>query len=210
VTEHACRRNFGPLSFSPKFIVTWLKLFEYAILVQFEKFRCRHAITSSLVQKSNPRFTPTILTIDDELIRLIFATHFGLFPTRVPVGQTFGNGPIFGHTLQLISDMPRWKRKVQSSPEINSKHWIKQNLNSNRLRSTLSPGFSTRQLNEMVIAISKSIGNASQFYFLLTKPYCQSLHQFQMILFRWNEKYTTFEFLKFHFRKFCGESWLLE
>ena len=79
--------------------------------------------------------TPTILTIDQELIRLSFATHFGSFPLRVPKGS-IGAGPIFGHTLNVLSDMPRWKR----------------------LRSTLAVGFSTRQLNEMVIAIEQSIG----------------------------------------------------
>ena len=80
--------------------------------------------------------TPTILTVDEELIRLTFATHFGSFPTRVPGGGSVGAGPIFGHTLDAISDMPRWKR----------------------LRSTLAVGFSTRQLNEMVVAINNSIG----------------------------------------------------
>ena len=80
--------------------------------------------------------TPTILTVDEELIRLVFTTHFGSFPSRVPIGQSMGNGPIFGETLEIISDMPRWKR----------------------LRSTLSAGFSTKQLNEMIIAISESIG----------------------------------------------------
>ena len=58
--------------------------------------------------------------------------------------------------------------KESSILEIISKYKLKQNLNSNRLRSTLSPGFSTRQLNEMVIAISKSIGNALQSYFVVT------------------------------------------
>ena len=80
--------------------------------------------------------TPTILTVDEELIRLSFATHFGSFPTRVPGGGSVGAGPIFGHTLDVLSDMPRWKR----------------------LRSTLAVGFSTRQLNEMVVAINNSIG----------------------------------------------------
>ena len=83
--------------------------------------------------------TPTILTVDEELIRLVFATHFGSFPTRVPGGGSVGAGPIFGHTLDAISDMPRWKR----------------------LRSTLAVGFSTRQLNEMVVAINNSIGEFS-------------------------------------------------
>lgn len=81
--------------------------------------------------------TPTILTVDEELIRLTFATHFGSFPTRVPGGGSVGAGPIFGHTLDVLSDMPRWKR----------------------LRSTLAVGFSTRQLNEMVVAINNSIEN---------------------------------------------------
>ena len=85
--------------------------------------------------------TPTILTVDEELIRLTFATHFGSFPTRVPGGGSMGAGPIFGHTLDVISDMPRWKR----------------------LRSTLAVGFSTRQLNEMVVAINNSIGKVSVF-----------------------------------------------
>ena len=83
--------------------------------------------------------TPTILTVDEELIRLVFATHFGSFPTRVPGGGSVGAGPIFGHTLDVLSDMPRWKR----------------------LRSTLAVGFSTRQLNEMVVAINNSIGEFS-------------------------------------------------
>ncbi len=81
--------------------------------------------------------TPTILTVDSELIRLVFAKHFGSFPTRLPgVKGSIGRGPIFGHTLEAMSDMPRWKR----------------------LRSTLTVGFSTRQLNEMVVAINNSMG----------------------------------------------------
>ena len=82
--------------------------------------------------------TPSILTCEAELIRLIWTTHFGSFPTRVP-GGSVGAGPIFGHTLDALSDMPRWKR----------------------LRSTLAVGFSTRQLNEMVVAINNSIGKVS-------------------------------------------------
>ena len=87
--------------------------------------------------------TPTILTVDEELIRLTFATHFASFPTRSPIpgGGSTGAGPIFGHPLNLISDMPRWKR----------------------LRSTLAVGFSTRQLNEMVMAINDSIGKVLVF-----------------------------------------------
>ena len=92
--------------------------------------------------------TPTILTVDEELIRLTFATHFGSFPTRVPGGAgSIGAGPIFGHTLDVLLDMPRWKR----------------------LRSTLAVGFSTRQLNEMMLAINNSIGEFSVFVMVFTR-----------------------------------------
>ena len=80
--------------------------------------------------------TPTILTVDPDLIQLIFASNFNAFPHRTPGGGSIGGGHIFGQTLDLISDMPRWKR----------------------LRSTLSAGFSTKQLNEMIHAIEASIG----------------------------------------------------
>ena len=108
--------------------------------------------------------TPTILTVDDELIRLVFTTHFGSFPSRVPIGQSMGNGPIFGETLEIISDMPRWKR----------------------LRSTLSAGFSTKQLNEMIIAISKSIG------------------------IEFPSKILSAKFYQKYFRTICRKSWSLE
>ena len=90
--------------------------------------------------------TPSILTVDAELIRLIWTTHFSSFPKRVPMGSV-GNGPIFGQTLEVLSDMPRWKR----------------------LRSTLSVGFSTTQLNEMVVAINNSIGKISDFKGILSE-----------------------------------------
>ena len=80
--------------------------------------------------------TPTILTVDPELIRLIFSTHFGSFPIRVPVGDSIGGGPIFNVLLNLISDIPKWKR----------------------LRSTLTEGFSTKNLNQMVSTLQNCAG----------------------------------------------------
>jgi len=75
--------------------------------------------------------------VDPNLIQLIFASNFNVFPHRTPGGGSIGGGHIFGHTLDIISDMPRWKR----------------------LRSTLSVGFSTKQLNQMMQAIETSIEN---------------------------------------------------
>jgi len=81
--------------------------------------------------------TPIILTVDPDLIQSVFSSNFHAFPTRWPSGGTFGRGPIFGRTLDIISDIPSWKR----------------------LRSTLSPGFSTKQLNQMLHAIEATIDN---------------------------------------------------
>lgn len=86
------------------------------------------------------------LKVDPDLIQLIFASNFNAFPHRTPGGGSIGGGHIFGHTLDIISDMPRWKR----------------------LRSTLSAGFSTKQLNQMIQAIETSIGktppSVSEFF----------------------------------------------
>ena len=76
--------------------------------------------------------------MDPDLIQSIFASNFNVFPHRTPGGGSIGGGHIFGQTLDLISDMPRWKR----------------------LRSTLSAGFSTKQLNQMMQAIETSIGKS--------------------------------------------------
>ena len=86
--------------------------------------------------------TPVIFTIDPELIKLIFTTHFGSFPHRNPASGSIGAGPIFGHTLDIISDMVKWKR----------------------LRSTVAAGFSTRQLNEMIPSIDEAISKRTFFY----------------------------------------------
>ena len=48
---------------------------------------------------------------------------------------SIGAGPVFGETLDIISDMVKWKR----------------------LRSTVAAGFSTRQLTEMIPAIDEAI-----------------------------------------------------
>ena len=80
-----------------------------------------------------------IFEVDPNLIQLIFVSNFNAFPHRTPGGGSIGGGPIFGNTLDIISDMPRWKR----------------------LRSTLSAGFSTKQLNEMIHAIEASIGESA-------------------------------------------------
>ena len=80
--------------------------------------------------------TPVYMTIDPELIKAVFTTHFGSFPHRNPAGKgSIGAGPIFGNTLDITADMPKWKR----------------------LRSTLAAGFSTRQLNEMIPSIDDAI-----------------------------------------------------
>ena len=39
MTSYACFHNFGHLTFSPKFMIMGFKLFELAILVQFEQLR---------------------------------------------------------------------------------------------------------------------------------------------------------------------------
>lgn len=88
--------------------------------------------------KKNIFITDIVITIwvDPDLIQSVFSSNFHAFPTRWPGGGTFGRGPIFGRTLDVISDIPSWKR----------------------LRSTLSPGFSTKQLNQMLHAIEATIG----------------------------------------------------
>ena len=48
---------------------------------------------------------------------------------------SIGAGPVYGQTLDIISDMVKWKR----------------------LRSTIAAGFSTRQLSEMIPAIDEAI-----------------------------------------------------
>ena len=58
---------------------------------------------------------------------------------------TIGAGPIFSHTLDILSDMPKWKRQ----------------------RSTLTAGFSTKQLNEMIPTIDNAISKSKQ----TSKPY---------------------------------------
>ena len=84
--------------------------------------------------------TPVYMTIDPELIKAVFTTHFASFPHRNPAGKgSVGAGPIFGDTLDITADMQKWKR----------------------LRSTLAAGFSTRQLNEMIPSIDAAI---SKFY----------------------------------------------
>jgi len=79
--------------------------------------------------------TPVIFTVDTELIKLIFTTHFASFPHRNPASGSIGGGPIFGHTLDIVSDMVKWKR----------------------MRATVAAGFSTRQLNEMIPSIDEAI-----------------------------------------------------
>lgn len=76
---------------------------------------------------------PIILTIDTELIKQVFTTHFGSFPHRMPFEASLGFGKEFRTTLDQVSDVHQWKR----------------------LRSTMSPGFSNRQLGEM-LAITNS------------------------------------------------------
>ena len=82
--------------------------------------------------------TPTILTVDPELIRETFATHFGSFPIRVPVGDSIGGGPIFNDLLNLMSNIPQWKR----------------------LRSTLTEGFSMKNLNQMIPTLQNCAGKS--------------------------------------------------
>ena len=74
--------------------------------------------------------------VDPDIIHSVFASHFHSFPSRYPSSGTMGRGPIFGRTIDIISDIPAWKR----------------------IRSTLSPGFSTKQLNQMLHAIEATIG----------------------------------------------------
>ena len=54
--------------------------------------------------------SPVVFTTDIELIKKVFTTHFGSFPTRNPQSGSIGAGPIFGNTLDIMADMPRWKR----------------------------------------------------------------------------------------------------
>ena len=79
--------------------------------------------------------TPTILTIDPELIRLVFSTYFGSFPDRALVGESTGAGPIYN---LILTSMPitRWRR----------------------VRSTLTEGFSTKNLNQMIPSILNCAG----------------------------------------------------
>ena len=78
-------------------------------------------------------------SVDPDIIHSVFASHFHAFPSRYPSSGTMGRGPIFGRTIDIIADMPSWKR----------------------IRSTLSPGFSTKQLNQMLHAIEATIGTTS-------------------------------------------------
>ena len=72
--------------------------------------------------------SPVVMTIDTQLIGKLFNSHFHLFNSRNPAVGEIGAGPIFGHTMDIIDDMKSWKRQ----------------------RSTLTAGFSTKQLNEMI------------------------------------------------------------
>ena len=54
-------------------------------------------------------------------------TYFREFPHRMPVDGSFGGGTIGMSQLNVSVDMHQWKR----------------------MRSTLTPGFSTRQMNVM-------------------------------------------------------------
>merc|ERR1711935_826954 len=72
--------------------------------------------------------SPVVMTVDSGLITKLFNTHFHLFNSRNPAMGEIGAGPIFGYTMDLLDDMKSWKRQ----------------------RSTLTAGFSTKQLNEMI------------------------------------------------------------
>ena len=72
--------------------------------------------------------SPVVMTVDTGLITKLFNTHFHLFNSRNPAMGEIGAGPIFGYTMDLLDDMKSWKRQ----------------------RSTLTAGFSTKQLNEMI------------------------------------------------------------
>merc|ERR1711892_330803 len=72
--------------------------------------------------------SPGVMTVDTGLIAKLFNTHFHLFNSRNPAMGEIGAGPIFGYTMDLLDDMKSWKRQ----------------------RSTLTAGFSTKQLNEMI------------------------------------------------------------
>jgi len=68
-----------------------------------------------------------IASMDDTLIKQVFTTHFHAFPHRMPTDASFGAGEIGNVQMNTVKDIHTWKR----------------------LRSTLSPGFSTRQLDVM-------------------------------------------------------------
>lgn len=75
------------------------------------------------------RFTaPVIMTIDIDIIKPVWTTYFGAFPTRMPTEGSMGIGKEFSTTLDQINDVHQWKR----------------------IRSTISPSFSTKQLGEML------------------------------------------------------------
>ena len=97
--------------------------------------------------------TPTILTIDPELIQATFATNFGSFPIRTPVGKSIGGGPIFNNLLTLMTDIPRWKR----------------------LRSTLTEGFSTRNLNQMIPTLQHCAGRFTKIFRYLSRKIFQKI-----------------------------------
>ena len=63
MTPYACRRSFGPLTFSPKFMITWLILFEYAILVLIKTRRiCSFGLVRIVLMDQNCKFGTFMIT----------------------------------------------------------------------------------------------------------------------------------------------------
>jgi len=76
--------------------------------------------------------SPVVLTIDKDIIQQIFTSQFSLFNTRMPTDGTFALGKDLNTTLDQINDIHQWKR----------------------VRSTMAPGFSSKQLTEMLPIIN--------------------------------------------------------
>ena len=56
--------------------------------------------------------SPVIVTVDIDLIQKITISHFHQFNSHNPAQGAIGAGPIFGYTLDILDDMPRWKRQL--------------------------------------------------------------------------------------------------
>lgn len=109
----------------------------YAVDDGFPKFGKEQLIDKGRKTVAYYRLTDAIiLSIDPEIIKLVFTTHFGSFYSRMPnEGQSMGLGKDFSQTMDIVSNPHVWKRQ----------------------RNTMAPGFTQRQLSEMIITTNSCI-----------------------------------------------------